>query len=36
MAAPADELERFLAAERERVEATGAELGDALDLDLGM
>ena len=36
MSAPPDMLERFLAAERERVEATGSEFGDALDLDLGM
>jgi len=34
-AVPQD-LERFLAAQREHVEATGAEMGDALDLDLGL
>ena len=36
VSAVSEELERFVAAERERVEATGAELGDALDLDLGI
>jgi uncharacterized membrane protein YjgN (DUF898 family) len=35
IAAPAV-LECFVASERERVEATGAEMGDALDLDLGL
>jgi uncharacterized membrane protein YjgN (DUF898 family) len=34
LAVPAD-LDRFFAAEREAVSATGAELGEALDLDLG-
>ena len=36
MTAAPDQLERFVAAERSRVEATGAELGEALDLDLGI
>jgi uncharacterized membrane protein YjgN (DUF898 family) len=35
IAAPAV-LERFVASERERLAATGAEIGDALDLDLGL
>ncbi len=35
VAVPA-ELESFVASERERIEATGAELGEALDLDLGL
>ncbi len=36
MSAVASDLDYFGAAERDRVEATGAELGDALDLDLGL
>jgi uncharacterized membrane protein YjgN (DUF898 family) len=35
LAAPGD-LERFVAAERESISATGDEFGDALDLDLGL
>ncbi len=35
LAVPGD-LERFVAAEREAVTATGEELGEALDLDLGL
>lgn len=36
MSAVASDLDYFLASARDRVEATGAELGDALDLDLGL
>ncbi len=36
MSAVPAQLEAFLAAEREKVSATGAEMGEALDLDLGL